>query len=73
MFFFFILAVVMVAVYILLPAPSTDNQVPDKAGADEFTFPTNNNKRSIPMLFGTVWMVGNCLEICNFTSKEIHA
>jgi hypothetical protein len=74
MFFinFLIMAVVMAVVYILLPTPSSENKTPEKAGADDFSFPTNNNARSIPILYGSVWMHGNTLETCCMRAYGIY-
>jgi len=70
-FAFIALAITMVVVYLLLPTPKQDNRTPDKAGADDFTWPTNNNARSIPILYGSVWMHGNTLEASNLRSVQI--
>jgi len=64
-------AVLLVVTYLLLPSPAT--KTPDKAGLDDFDFPTNQNDRVMPILYGCVWMHGNALEIQNLKSKKIKA
>ena len=69
MWMFLLVAAILIATYLLLPAPPDEDI--KKAGLDEFDYPTNNNERVIPVLYGCVWMHGNCLEYQNLVSKEI--
>jgi hypothetical protein len=60
LFLFIFIAIVLVVFYLLLPAPP--GETGKKLTVDDFTWPTNSNARSIPILYGAVWMHGNTLE-----------
>jgi len=68
---FLLIAVLLIAVYLLMPTPQ--DQAPEKAGLDDFTFPDNSNWRAIPVLYGTMWLHGNVLEYCCLKTRKIEA
>lgn len=45
----------------------------EQASLNDFTFPTNSNSRSIPVLYGTVWVSGNIIYYNNLLSLKIKA
>ena len=61
--------VLMVAMYFLFPMP--DPEVPDIAGLDEFTIPTNSQGRAIPILYGTSQVTGNIMWYGDLHTTEI--
>ena len=67
-----IVVVALVAVFLLMPAPPQQD-AKKKHTLGDFNFPTSNNGRSIPILYGTRWMFGNTLENCCLSTEEIHA
>ena len=64
-----VLIVLMVAMYFLFPVPSPE--VPDIAGLDEFTIPTNSQGRAIPILYGTSQVTGNIMWYGSLHTEEI--
>jgi len=67
-----VVTVVLLLVYLLVPTPNMDANA-EKAGLNDFTFPTNSNSRSVPVLYGTSWVSGNILYYNNLISLEIKA
>ena len=66
----FLLFVLLVAVVLLMPTPTPPNgAVP--AGLDEFDFPTADSSRSIPELYGTLWMFGNLIWYGNLSNIKM--
>lgn len=59
MLLLFVILVLVVAVLLLTtPTPPNAN---GPAGLDEFNFPTADSARSIPELYGTLWLFGNLI------------
>lgn len=54
-----ITAVLLIAVYLLMPAPQMDNAKSNSL--DNFNYPTNDNGRVVPEVFGTVEVFGNVM------------
>ena len=70
---FLILTVGMLLAYMLIPTPSSDmGQQPSAAGLNDINFTTNSNGRSIPILYGTVWVSGNILYYGNLKVTPIY-
>ena len=69
MFFFLALAIVMAAVFLLMPTPTTN--MPNSSGLNNFDYPTNSNGRAIPELFGTAKLSGNVIWCGDLRSKKI--
>ena len=67
MFFFLALAIVMAAVFLLMPTPN----MPNSSGLNNFDYPTNSNGRAIPELFGTAKLSGNVIWCGDLRSKKI--
>lgn len=67
MFLLFVV-LILVAAVLLLPTPSGPN-AGGPAGLDEFNFPTADSSRSIPELYGTLWMFGNLIWYGGLSSK----
>jgi len=67
-----VVAVILILVYLLIPVPQI-NQNAESAGLNDFSFPTNSNSRSIPILYGTCWVSGNVIWYGNLKSYEIEA
>lgn len=67
MFFFLALAIVMAAVFLLMPTPNMSNS----SGLNNFDYPTNSNGRAIPELFGTAKLSGNVIWCGDLRSKKI--
>ena len=67
--YFFVLAIVMVVVFLLMPRPSAN--MPSSSGLNNFDYPTNANGRAIPELFGTAKLSGNVIWCGDLRSKKI--
>lgn len=65
-------AIIAIAVVLLLPLPTPPN-ANKPAGLDDFTFPTADPGRSIPELYGTLWVFGNLIWYGALTSKTMRA
>jgi len=66
------IATLLILVYLLIPVPSMSSNA-EQASLNDFTFPTNSNSRSIPVLYGTVWVSGNIIYYNNLLSLKIKA
>lgn len=69
MFFFLALAIVMAAVFLLMPTPTPN--MSNSSGLNNFDYPTNSNGRAIPELFGTAKLSGNVIWCGDLRSKKI--
>ena len=69
MFFFLALAIVMAAVFLLMPTPTPN--MSNSSGLNHFAYPTNSNGRAIPELFGTAKLSGNVIWCGDVRSKKI--
>ena len=69
MFFFLALAIVMAAVFLLMPTPTPN--MPNSSGLFYFDYPTNSNGRARPELFGTDKLSGNVIWCGDLRSKKI--
>ena len=69
MFFFLALAIVMAAVFLLMPTPTPN--IPNSSGLHNFDYPTNSNGRAVPELFGTAKLSGNVIWCGDLRSKKI--
>ena len=69
MFFFLALAIVMAAVFLLMPTPTPN--MPTSSGLNIFDYSTNSNGRAIPELFGTAKLSGNVIWCGDLRSKKI--
>ena len=69
MFFFLALAIVMAAVFLLMPTPTPN--MSNSSGLNNFDYPTNSNGRAIPELFGTAKLSGNVIWCGELRSKKI--
>lgn len=67
--FFFVLAIVMAAVFLLMPTPTPN--MSNSSGLNNFDYPTNSNGRAIPELFGTAKLSGNVIWCGDLRSKKI--
>lgn len=65
--FFFVLAIVMAAGFLLMPTPN----IPSSSALNNFDYPTNSNGRAIPELFGTAKLSGNVIWCGDLRSKKI--
>ena len=69
MFFFLALAIVMAAVFLLMPTPTAN--MSNSSALNNFDYPTNSNGRAIPELFGTAKLSGNVIWCGDLRSKKI--
>ena len=69
MFFFLALAIVMAAVFLLMPTPTPN--MSNSSGLNNFDYTTNSNGRAIPELFGTAKLSGNVIWCGDLRSKKI--
>ncbi|MCI6177845.1 MAG: hypothetical protein MR658_03325 [Campylobacter sp.] len=69
MFFFLALAIVMAAVFLLMPTPTPN--MSNSSALNNFDYPTNSNGRAIPELFGTAKLSGNVIWCGDLRSKKI--
>lgn len=67
--FFFVLAIVMAAVFLLMPTPTPN--MSNSSALNNFDYPTNSNGRAIPELFGTAKLSGNVIWCGDLRSKKI--
>lgn len=68
---FILTAVLSIATYIFTPRPKTQNAT--ASSLDDISFPTNNNGRPIPEVFGTVEVSGNVIWYGDLSSREIRS
>lgn len=64
-----LVAVLMVAVFLLMPTPKMNNA--KAASLNDFDIPTNSNGRAVPELFGTAKLSGNVIWYGDLRSEEI--
>ena len=69
MFFFLALAIVMAAVFLLMPTPTPN--MSNSSALNNFDYPTNSNGRAIPELFGTAKLSSNVIWCGDLRSKKI--
>ena len=69
MFFFLALAIVMAAVFLLMPTPTPN--MSNSSGLNNFDYPTNSNGRAIPELFRTAKLSGNVIWCGDLRSTKI--
>ncbi len=62
-----LIVVIMIAIVLLMPTPTPPNAA-GPAGLDDFDFPTADSSRSIPELYGTLWVYGNLIWYGNLSS-----
>lgn len=67
--FLFAIVIFMIALVVLMPTPKAENQPMMASGLDGFDFPTADAARSIPELYGTLWLYGNLIWYGNFSSR----
>ncbi|MCI4437602.1 MAG: hypothetical protein JHC33_12415 [Ignisphaera sp.] len=65
--------VLLVAMYLFMPTPSkvgSTEQSP--SGLKDFETPDNSSSRVVPVIYGTVYLKGNCIYYSNLTNKPIY-
>jgi len=69
MFLFAFVAVLLIAVYLLMPTPNQDT--PAAASMKDFNFPDNSIGKPVPRLYGFARLFGNCIYVGKLRSKKI--
>ena len=64
---FLIYIIILLILVLLMPTPTPPN-AGGPSGLDDFNFPTADSSRSIPELYGTMWVFGNLIWYGNLKS-----
>jgi len=66
---FFLVAVLLIATYLLMPGPPNMNASP--TSLEDFQVPDNSSFKVVPRVYGTVYLKGNYIYYGNLNSSAI--
>lgn len=69
MFLFWLTAILLVAVFLLMPSPTQEQ--PRAASLKDFNFPDNSIGKPVPRLYGAARLYGNCIWFGKLRSEKI--
>ena len=69
MLFLLVIVIIAMALVLLMPMPEQPGNA--AASMDDFDFPTSNQGRSIPEIYGTMWTFGNLIWYGSLSSIEM--
>jgi hypothetical protein len=65
-----IAVVLLVAMFLFMPTPAGP-EAQSPSGLADFTSPDNSTSRVVPVIYGTVYLKGNCIYYSNLQNKPI--
>lgn len=69
MWMFVVVAILLVAVYLLIP--SATSETPSPAGMSDFNFPDNSIGKPVTRLYGKARLYGNCIYAGGLRNEKI--
>ena len=72
-FLYLFVAIVLVAAYFLFTPPQQQQTTQSPLGLEDFQIPDVSEGKSVPYVYGTVKLAGNCLYYGNLTAVELMA
>jgi len=69
MWMFALVAILLIAVYLLTPSITEDT--PSPAGLNDFNFPDNSIGKPVPRLYGYARLFGNCIHADGLRNEKI--